>query len=474
MEKYKKTKHKARHFLEKLRFPLFIATLALFFLFFTITSVFAIYDYQFKNKVYPGIKVDTIPMAFKTKDEVEKYFETRSQAFSQARFSFIHEDIIATASGADIGLGVNRELIAEQAFSIGRTGNIFADTYNKMRAWFGEINLPPSYSLNQKSLEKALLGFAAEINKAPIDGVFEMKNNRVVAFRPSEQGKTVDVARAEQMILGHVSDILLDNTAYFTFDLPIQTKEPTVPLESTNTMGIKEHIGQGVSHFRGSIANRVHNITLSASRIDGTIIPKGGVFSFNDAVGDVSKLTGYKEAYIIKDGKTILGDGGGVCQVSSTLFRAILNTGLPVVERHAHSYRVSYYEQASHPGFDATVYAPSYDLKFKNDTNHAVLIEAYADIANATLTFDFYGTSDGREVSITSPVVTNQTPPPPDLYQDDPTLPVGTVKQADFKAAGATVKFSRTVKGNGEVLFTDSYTSNYRPWQAVYLRGTRE
>ena len=100
------------------------------------------------------------------------------------------------------------------------------------------------------------------------------------------------------------------------------------------------------------------------------LIPPGGTISYNEIVGDISAATGYQPAYIIKDGRTILGDGGGVCQVSTTLFRAGLSAGLPILERHPHAYRVHYYEEGGYkPGLDATVFAPGVDLKMKNDTS---------------------------------------------------------------------------------------------------------
>jgi len=166
-----------------------------------------------------------------------------------------------------------------------------------------------------------------------------------------------------------------------------------------------------------------------------------------------------------------LGDGGGVCQVSTTLFRALLDAGLPITERQAHAYRVGYYEQDSPPGIDATVYSPSPDLKFRNDTGNSILIVARANPKNYSLVFELYGTSDGRVATISKPVVTNVVPAPEDLYQDDPTLPTGTVKQIDFKAAGAKVTFKYKVTRNGETLSDRTFTSNYRPWQAIYLRG---
>jgi vancomycin resistance protein YoaR len=237
-------------------------------------------------------------------------------------------------------------------------------------------------------------------------------------------------------------------------------------------MGIKELIGRGSSRFRGSISSRIHNIALASSRFNGVLVKPGEIFSFNKALGDVSIYTGYKEAYIIKDGKTVLGDGGGVCQVSTTFFRAILSAGLPVVERRAHAYRVGYYEQDSSVGFDATVYDPSPDLKFKNDTPGHLLIQTYVNTRAATLVFEIYGTSDSRIASTTKPVVTDIVSPPEDLYVDDPTLPIGSVKQIDWKAWGAKAWFTYKVTRDKETIYQKTFYSNYRPWQAIYLRGT--
>jgi vancomycin resistance protein YoaR len=256
--------------------------------------------------------------------------------------------------------------------------------------------------------------------------------------------------------------------------MPVNVVKPEITNENVNSLGITDLIGEGTSLFYHSIENRIYNIQLAANRLNGLLIAPGEVFSFDKALGDVSSFTGYKQAYVIENGKTVLGDGGGVCQVSTTLFRAALHAGLPIVERNPHAYRVGYYEEDSGPGIDAAVYVPSVDLKFRNDTGHSILIQAFADTQNLRLTFDLYGTKDNRVVTIGDPVVSSQTPAPATLYQDDPTLPKGEVKQVDFAADGANVYFTRTVSKDGKVVIADKFISNYRPWQAVYLRGTKD
>ena len=216
----------------------------------------------------------------------------------------------------------------------------------------------------------------------------------------------------------------------------------------------------------------MHNVGLSASRISGTLVAPGETFSFNNVVGEVTEATGYSQAYVIKSGRTVLDDGGGVCQTSTTLFRAVMEAGLPVVERRAHSYRVGYYEQNAKVGLDATVFSPTTDFKFVNDTPAHILVQSIVDSANRRLTIEIYGTSDGRKGQVVNHTVWDQTPPPPDVYQDDPSVPSGQVKQVDWSAWGAKVKFDYVVKRGGETIYSKTFYQVYQPWRAVFLRGT--
>ena len=325
---------------------------------------------------------------------------------------------------------------------------------------------------NRQSMDAIILDISSEVNRDPQNPKFIFENGRVTEFQPALDGIRIDNEGLKDKIINSLNQIENGSDKITAFDIPVQKTPPEVTTDGINNLGIKELIGRGASTYFHSITSRVHNVVLAASRINGTLVKPGDTFSFNNTLGDVSQFTGYQQAYIISEGKTILGDGGGVCQVSTTLFRSVLNAGLPIIERQAHAYRVGYYEQDSPPGIDATVYGPSPDFKFKNDTPAYILIEAKADPKKYSLVFELYGTSDGRVSSISKPVVTNIVSPPEDLYQDDPALPVGTIKQIDYKAWGAKVTFNYKVEHDGVTIFSKTFLSNYRPWQAVYLRGT--
>ena len=314
---------------------------------------------------------------------------------------------------------------------------------------------------------------AETIDAKTINAKLRFEEGKVIEFTPAQDGQELDIGKTTKMIQDSLLSPQPDVNKAVTIVLPVSTTRAKVEGSGINELGIKELVGRGISYFSGSIANRIHNISLGADRISGTIVAPGEVFSFNKSVGEVSASTGYRQAYVISSGKTVLDDGGGICQVSTTIFRAALDAGLPIVTRTAHSYRVGYYEQGGNkPGFDATVFAPAVDFQFKNDTDHHILVQTVVDRTNAKLQVDFYGMRDGRKVEISTPVVSNVVPALPNKYQDDPTLPKGTTKQVDFSAQGATSVFTRKVYKNDKLLIDDVFKSNYRPWQAVFLVGT--
>jgi len=456
-----------------LRVTFWFLTGAFLSLFFISSFAFLAFQKAYENKVYPGVMVNNVNFGGKTKEEVANYFASKNTTIQNVQFTLTGEDQIATISAKQIELGYDKDLLSTQAFLIGRSPNVIPNLSLILQAYINGVYLSPAYSLSTNDLVNLTLPLSVAINKQPINALFTFANGRVTTFRPSANGQQLDESSLENELLTKIPfEINGKRKQNVTVAIPIKILTPDITTDKVNNMGIKELIGEGESLFYHSIQGRIFNIGLAASRLNGVLVAPGETFSFDKTLGDVSAFTGYQQAYVIQNGKTVLGDGGGVCQVSTTLFRAILNAGLPVVERHAHAYRVGYYEEDSPPGLDATIFVPTVDLKFKNDTDHYILIQSHVDYDNLQLVFDLYGAKDGRQVALTTPVITSQTPPPPDLYQDDPTLPKGQIKQTDFSAWGANVYFTRQVTKNGNVIISDKFVSNYQPWRAIYLRGT--
>jgi vancomycin resistance protein YoaR len=444
-------------------------------LFFFVSFIFFFFQHIYGNVIYPGVYIGNIYVGGKGEKEVEKLFDKKNAAIAQSTFSFVYNDDIATISAKDIHVGYNSALLAQQAYTIGRSNYTLSNVTLIFNAYLNGIFLSPSYTLSHDQLVLLLTPIIQKTNVAPVDALFSFENGKVSSFRPSSNGQEVDIDTLTKIIVAKIPSMLLGEKAQATsIPIPIKIVKPAVSTDDVNNLGIRELIGSGTSLFQHSIPGRIFNVTLAATRLNGILIAPNQLFSFDKALGDVSAFTGYQQAYVIQDGKTVLGDGGGVCQVSTTMFRAILNAGLPIIERHAHAYRVGYYEEDSPPGIDATVYVPSVDLKFRNDTGHYILVQTIIDPTSLRLTFNLYGTSDTRKAIITTPVITNQTPPPQPLYTDDPTLPKGAIKQVDFSAWGAHVSFNRTVIKNDKIIIADTFISDYQPWQAAYLRGTKD
>jgi len=332
--------------------------------------------------------------------------------------------------------------------------------------------LDPNNTYSNQKISDIIKGVADKLNREPVNSVFVFEEGRVKEFTPSKDGVEVNEDLLSQMIVGNLRTLEETDTQESKIAVPVSLTPPQVTTSDVNNLGIKELIGTGVSYFAGSIPGRIHNINLAASKFMGVLVAPGETFSFTKTVGDISAQTGYKQAYVISGGKTILGDGGGVCQVSTTLFRAVLNAGLEITRRLPHSYRVSYYELDNKPGIDATVYSGDVDFRFKNDTDNYVLIYAQADSENLAMKVELYGTSDGRTSEIVDHVTWNPRPALPTQYIPTTELPPGKLQQVDWSAPGISAKFTNIVKDkDGNIKSEVTYTSNYRPWAAKFLQG---
>lgn len=439
-----------------------------------ISLYFTEQEEKLADRIYPHVYLDSIDIGRKTKSEIENLYGKKYQYLSEVAMQILYENQIqATFSAEQIGLKSNYKEIIERSFLIGRSSKFSSRIYQKIAAIFNLANFhfTTKVEYDKNSFDDFVSLMKDKYAKPAKNALFSFENGRVINFRKEENGVRIEPEKFYQD-----ADVAVNTASPNQKNLQVvftsSVIQPEITLAKANQFGIEELIGEGTSDFSHSIPERIHNLTLAASKFNGVLIPKDAILSFNEILGDVSSLTGYKPAYIIKSGRTVLGDGGGVCQVSTTVFRAALNTGLPIQERTAHAYRVGYYENDSKPGFDATVFGPSVDLKIKNDTPAYILIQTSVNKENNTLSFKFYGKKDGRTSDISSIVLYDVQPPPPALYQDDSTLRRGVIKQIDFPAWGGKAKFDYKVTRNGETIFQKQFFSSYRPWQAVYLVGT--
>ncbi|MFH0912392.1 MAG: VanW family protein [Patescibacteria group bacterium] len=315
--------------------------------------------------------------------------------------------------------------------------------------------------LRSADLEDYIQSLKQQIDQPVQDAVWEAIGEKVTKFQPDQPGVSLRSEATAELIQATLL------TPRRQIELPIDYQQPAVTLSQLNNFGIQELVAQGESNFAGSPSNRRHNIKVGANRFDKVLIAPDATFSFNTILGEVTAETGYLPELVIKGDETTPEFGGGLCQVSTTVFRAALNGGYPIVARHNHTYRVSYYEPA---GLDATVYQPYPDFKFSNDTEAYILI--HTRIEGDILYFDFYSTKLDRRVELEGPRVYNVVEPPPPIYIETSTLPEGEEKKIDTAHWGAEVIVYRHIyDDNGREIRKDTFESFYIPWPAKYLKG---
>lgn len=307
---------------------------------------------------------------------------------------------------------------------------------------------------------------------------FDDDTQELVLVAPHVNGRELDVEATLDAFLAHV------DTPNRSVPFIIKEIEPVVHSGATaEELGITELISEKVTWFYGSSDERKHNIARSAANFYGVVIAPYEEFSFNDYLGTISEDDGYTEGLIIVGGQTIKGIGGGVCQVSTTLYQTAFWAGFPIKSRLEHGYWLSYYNDGEGPGMDATVYSPDededpafeVDLKFINNTPYHLLMENYYSAENEALTFKFYSTSMGRTIEKDGPYFENVTEIPggdQDRWEFDEDLEEGEVKQIDWATEGADVFVTRIVRNaDGEIIEERTFQSHYIPYPNTYHYG---
>lgn len=304
----------------------------------------------------------------------------------------------------------------------------------------------------------------AKVNHEKKDVTIKKENGNIIFEGAAENGQTVDRLALMKAMEKAVQDNI-DNVR-----TPIQYQNGVVHTIGLEDLHIQELIGEGISDFSGSPSNRVHNINVGMKQFNGAVIKKGDTFSFVQHLGPVDDAHGFLPELVIKGPDTIPEFGGGLCQVSTTMFRAALFSGLPINERRNHSYAVQYYVWPLGWGFDATIYIGAVDLKFTNDTPGDILVQAYTEKSRAY--YKFYGMKDNRTILINGPFITGHRSPPPPVEEPTDTLAPGVKKLKEKAHAGLSAYFTRSVIYPSGEEKQEKFTSIYEARPMVYLVGS--
>lgn len=317
-------------------------------------------------------------------------------------------------------------------------------------------------AISQDKVEAYIKALAGEINKDPANARISMADGQIKILESSATGLTLQEKETTAEIIKKLEARKLGESN-LEIALVVEVTDPEINSEMINNLGIKELIGKAATDFSGSPTNRITNITIGANLLSSAIVKNGDEFSALKLLGQVDASQGFLPELVIHNNKLEKQFGGGLCQNATTLFRAILDAGLPITLRQNHSRRVSYYEKPitssginltfdaqyanignSLVGYDATVFVPQPDLKFKNNTGNAVLVQQF--ISGKTIYSEIYGTKDNRLPLITKAEILSTKPMPETIYHDAPDLPKGTNEQTVKGVAGAKTKFSYIIK----------------------------
>ncbi len=386
----------------------------------------------------------------------------------EIKLEIIKDDPIITSEIINSKFNKILEIINKDNFYLLFGDNKWKIETEEWYKWLKIIKDEDQYYLgiNKELFNESIKNIKEEIEIEVQDAKFKIEGEKVTEFINNRNGIIVNIEKTITII----EDSIKNNAPEFIIPIITDTIEPNIKNNDVNNLGIIEIIGTGESIFAGSPNNRIHNINIGVNTINGTLIPPGKEFSLIKTLGEIDGEHGYKEELVIKGDKTQPEYGGGLCQIGTTIFRASINSGLPITQRRNHSYRVSYYEPA---GTDATIYDPWPDFRFINDTNNYILIQAR--IVGSKVYFDFWGTSDKRDIIITKPIIYNIVEPPEKKVIKTLELDIGEEKCTEKAHNGADAKFDYIVqyKDEKEPIKTTFY-SHYIPWQEVCLLGVTE
>ena len=499
----------------------------------TASAVF-VYKTLQNDTIYKGIYIGSQNASGMTRDELKKVLDTKYQTVADKQEITLKTEKAEFKVGfPDLGVHYDTQAAVEEAFAIGRSGNIFDRIYDiahagitgfslsmpqisdkeKVEAFVNDFynktliavkdgslritdaNVSIRSGIHGENIDRAktlkLVNALIDEDKSgivepevivtppskfnvddllkqiicdPVDASYKVENSAML-LTPHVVGRNIDKAQLEDIISG------LEKTEDTERLLPVTFKEPNITSEMAAAMLFRDELASWSTTFSTATVNgqnRGYNMQLAVSKINDMVLAPGQIFSYNDVVGPRDAEHGFKLAHVYSAGKIIDGMGGGICQVSSTMYSALLRADLEIVERLNHSFTVGYVPL----GQDATAYYGGTDFKFKNSTKWP--IKLLASVKKNKVYFSVKGTNDtpGKTVIISSKIL--QETPFTIKYTDDPTLPAGVTKEVLPGMNGYIVDTFKTVKMDGKVISeTKLHTSKYKVYAQEMLRGTK-
>jgi len=413
------------------------------------------------DKILPNVCINEIEVSDLTKEEaVQKLEKSYNYRIQETLLALVCDNKIWNLKNTDIDLIYDFNEAVDEAYSIGRKGNIINRYIDSITARFVENNIILKFSYNEEKLINIINDIADEVNRNSVDATIEIKSGKIV-ITDDIVGLTLQKDKAIEMVKRSIEEN--DNS---NIELPVEVKEPEV--KRTDLENIKDKLGEYTTKFNAANTSRTFNISLATKTVSGLIIKPGEIFSLNKIIGSKLEEKGYKMAKVIINNEYVDGIGGGLCQISTTLYNAALLSNLKIVERRNHSIPSDYVAL----GRDATLSGDYIDMKFENNSKYPIYI--YGEVKGNRLTFSIFGKNENpnKSIEIRTSVV-RRIEPDIKIIEDD-TLPAGTEIIEKDARTGYVVKSYRVILENGKEVFVEPlYTDTYRVSDEVKRIGTK-
>lgn len=498
-----------------------IILLALF-----LSTIFALLNMNQTN-VLSGVKIEGIDMSGLSKEEAKGKLEVIYQEKLDKEIPVKYEEFEISINPTLIETNYQIDQAVEKAIEIGKSGNIFQNNYQIILAMLGKKDIDVEMTINEQAAKQSIEDLGTNLPGGLIESSYYREENNLIVTKGKEgikintdelletvkqrlkdpttreeyitipvsmkQPETIDLQKIHDEIYKEVKD------AYYTKDpftiypevegvdfnideakaiieaedkeeytIPLTITKPKITTSQIGTEAFPDRLSHFTTRYDASSVDRTTNLRLATQKINGKVILPGETFSYNKTLGERSIATGYKNAKVYENGEVVDGIGGGICQISSTLYNAVLMANLQVTERRNHQFVTSYLPA----GRDATVVYGMTDFQFKNTRKYPVRISA--SVQNGIATVDFYGIKEEQEYTFSFETKTISTIPTSTKYVDDPTLPVGTEKVKQKGANGLKSETYMIKMLNGKIVSKELLSRDtYNAMQKIILRGTK-
>lgn len=505
-----------------------VISILLIFILLLFSTIFALLNIN-KNTIVSGVYIKGIDVSGLTKEEAYNKVETIVNEKLAKSFTLTHNDISTTVSAQQLGANFDIASSIDTAYTIGKEKNIFINNFKILSCLIYKTDILPSFSYNEDLINTLALEISTNFPDKLIEPSYYVENNNLIITK-GKNGITIDTEVLKLKIVTHVNDFNTDNEnidipivnciakdinidtihseiykepkdAYYTKDpfsvyphidgidfgitideaklllkedkesytIPLKITKPNITTNQIGTEAFPDLLATFSTSYSTKNINRTTNIKLASSKIDGIVILPGEIFSYNITVGKRTAEAGFKSAAVYAGGEVTTGIGGGICQVSSTLYNSVLLSNLEIVERHNHGFNPGYVKA----GTDATVSWGGPDFKFKNNRNYP--IKVLCTNSGGTITTKIFGLKEENDYQVEIEAYITSYIPYRTITKEVPTLEAGQTKVIEAGSNGCKSVAYKILKQNGNVVSKTLLSKDtYNPHNRIVHVGTKK